>query len=126
MVWVVRKISQAKWLEQETLEPGAIAADAVTTDLRTNSNGLSLWICEDPTDRNELHQVVIALGSVRERPDKIDLVWLNRGDVESAGIRLNETPGNTNVRSLQSLHLDAVCLDLSRLNKPASLCADGI
>jgi hypothetical protein len=126
MDWLVRKISQAKWRHQSGLELGAIAADAVTTDLRTQSNGLSLWACEDPSDQAKFDHTILALGSGLDRLSIIDVVWLDAQDLAAAAIRLKETLGNTPVSSLRSSHVDAECLDLSKLVKLAHLCADGV
>ena len=61
MGWLVRKISRARWKELEELESGAIAADAVTKDLKTEGNQLSLWTCENPGESSELRKAILAL-----------------------------------------------------------------
>lgn len=47
MPWLVRKIAQNKWLNPEDLPHDAVGADAITADLRTGHDRLSLWTCVD-------------------------------------------------------------------------------
>lgn len=113
-MYLVRKISRAKWNRTERLGIGEIPADAVTADLRTTSNALSLWASADEGDE-ALEDAVLALVSGAERLDKVDVVWIERARFDEAGVELSETPGRTPVVDLVDSHVDAVRLDLVRL-----------
>ena len=104
---------------------GEIGADAITADLRTRGNTLSFWICQTP-ETSELQEVVLAFAAGWKRPDKLDLVWIERELIESSGIRLDATKGNTRVVDLQNQHVDATHLDLWRLGKLAEHVAEAI
>lgn len=128
MVWVVRKISKAKWKKPagEGSKSDTIAADAVTADLRTEKNQLSFWLCIDPRDSAELNKVVLALATLYERPNIMDVAWLDGNVLKSVGISLDPTDGKTKVVTLQSLHVDAGPFDLSTLATLAHLFAESI
>ena len=46
-MYLVRKITRAKWDRTDQLGEVEIPADAVTADLRTTDNALSLWASPD-------------------------------------------------------------------------------
>ncbi|MFH0821581.1 MAG: hypothetical protein V2B18_02430 [Pseudomonadota bacterium] len=126
MVWVVRKIKRSVWLEKEDLGRDAIGASAVTGDLRCKNNALSLWVCEDPSNSDELEKVVLALGSLYNSLEIMDLAWFSKEDIESAGVAVKKTPGGSHVQSVNDLHVDAVRLDLCRLNILAKKIAEAV
>jgi len=126
MGWLVRKISRAKWEPKTDLEPTFIAADAVTIDLRTSNNRLSFWECGHDEEGIEVSKVAVALAGGLERPDRIDIAWVEKQLVESIGIKFEKTEGDTPVTDLKGLHLDAISLDLSRMEKLARILAEVI
>ena len=126
MAHVVRKISRAKWEPREELGSDAISADAVTSDLRTSGNRLSFWECADPENESELRQVILALAGAFDRIDKIDVVWIKRDAAEEKGIVFKECKGRTRVADLQERHLDAIRLELNKLNVLAKLLASAV
>lgn len=113
---LVRKVTRAKWSSSE-LGEGEIPADAISVDLRTSGNTLSLWESPSP---GELHEVVLALAAAGDRIDKIDVVFIDRQRIDDLGIELSRTPGDTPVLDLVSRHVDATRLDMVRLGSFAS------
>jgi hypothetical protein len=126
MGWLVRKISRAKWEPKPELEPTFIAADAVTIDLRTSNNRLSLWECDQDQAEAELSKVAVALAGSLERPDKLDIAWFEKSLLESIGVQFEKTEGDTPLTDLKCLHVDAVSLDLSRIEQLSRLLAHAI
>ena len=130
MGYIVRKISRAKWEPKEELGVDAIAADAVTADLRTTGNCLSFWECSDPNNREELKEIALALATPAnresDRVDKIDLAWIERKAVEGKGITLERTQGDTRIPHLRLKHIDAIHLDLNKIGILAKLLAHSV
>jgi len=114
MTYLARKITRAKWARKDGLDGTAIPADAVTADLRTSSNNLSLWKCS-AVDDDELKMIALALASGAERIDKIELVLLEENSLVTNGIAVTPTEGRTPIESLQNEHVDAVGLDYTKL-----------
>jgi hypothetical protein len=118
MPFLARKVTRAKWEVPSDIGRQEIPADAVTTDLRTTSNTLSFWRCENAGD-DELRRVVLALAAAAERVDKVDVVWIAQATLEGAGIALKESEGRTPVAEMAKKHVDALHLDLVRLGNIA-------
>lgn len=125
MSWLVHKISRVKW--DATIGPNKISADAVTVDLRTNNNELSLWKIAS-LERAELEKVATALAASRQRQrvDPIDVAWIALKELRRRKIRLHDTPGNTAAVAYRNLHVDAKELDLASLSKIARVFARSI
>lgn len=123
-MYLVRKIAIKKW-DSSSSGADKISADAVTGDLRTSGNSLSLWCCQDSQD-SQLQEVVLALASVQDRPQKIDIAWIEKQEAEDKGIKFKATAGNTVVENLQEMHIDAIDLDLGKLGLIAELIADAV
>jgi len=124
-MYLVRKISRAKWDPTDRLAAGEIPADAVTADLRTSGNALSLWASAD-ADAEAVNDAVLALVAGADRIDKIDVVWIQRAKFGEVGLELDETPGRTPVTDLKGRHCDAVHRDLVRLGCLAQQVADAL
>ncbi|MBN2384611.1 hypothetical protein JXQ70_17190 [bacterium] len=114
MVYFVRKITRAKWDINESLSTGEIPADGVTFDLRTQSNSLSLWQLESPSDK-EIKNIAIALATAATRVDRMDLTWIEEVKLSKSGITIHKSDGRTPVESLKCNHVEIKNLDLERL-----------
>lgn len=123
MVWLVRKLTRAKWEATDGIEQQEIPADAVTSDLRTTGNKLSFWKCENITN-TDLCDVVLAMAAAAERIDRMDLVWIERTAL--GGIVFEDSPGRTPIADMVGRHTDAVSLDLDRLGKVARQIAEAL
>ena len=124
-MFLARKITRPKWGDQPIVGPAQIPADAVTVDLRTQRNSLSFWKCGDGTT-SELEGPVLALASVMERIDKIDLVWVPQEELVAADQKLRSTKGRTLVADMVDQHADVYDLDYGRLGEIASCVVKAI
>ena len=113
-MYLARKISRAKWDPKEDLADGEIAADAVTADLRTNGNRLSLWRCGDGTPE-QIDDVVLALTASYDQVGVCDIAWIAEEELTAAGQVWEESDGHTTVDELVKQHVDLVRLDYERL-----------
>jgi hypothetical protein len=129
-LWLVRRINIAKWdnshHNQEGIEGDAIGSSAVTGNLRTENNNLSVWICHDPQSEYQLNKVFLALGCIRQSEQNLTLAWVKEEDITNAGLTIMETDGNTPAQSLVNMHRDIRYLDSDKLIKIARIFADAI
>ena len=120
----------ARMIRAQRWEPGPgegeIAADAVTSDLRTKDNELSMWLCSGNEDLSTLEAVALALAAGFERTEKLQLVWIGKDELLQAGISLATTKGNTPVSSLSDRHVDLKGLDYVRLGSVAKLVSEAV
>jgi len=127
VAFLARKISRAKW--DPGPGPGEIRADAVTGDLRTEDDDLSMWICPQSGGLDlpsNLSDVVLALASGSKRVDKIDVAWISIEALHAQGLAPTPTAGETPVASLQDRHVDLQQLDYERLGKVARLLSSAV
>lgn len=117
-MYLVRKITQAKWRSNRELSEGEVSADAVTADLRTRGNSLSFWQC-DTEKKGDLEDAALALAAAAHRVDTFDIVWLRNEELRSDGQTLRKTRGQTPVGELVDLHVDVCRLDYVRLGRVA-------
>ena len=118
MVFLVRKITRTKRLqgaELDKTECRDIPADAITIDLKTNNNALSVWWIASDTD---LPEVVLALSSNMEHLNKIEVVYINEQDLLDQGMIVDsERNGLTAVTSLAQIHRDIAEMTWTTLGK---------
>ena len=113
-MFFVRTYSPAKWKPRDHLAAGEIAADAVTLDLRTTNDALSVWRCENG-DKSDLDEVVLAIAAGRERLDRCFVVCLSGDELEEDGVSWTPSAGRTPVSDLAERHADLCRLDYARL-----------
>ena len=124
-MFLARKITRAKWEPKQGFAHGEIPADAVTVDLRTHGNSLSLWQCGDAT-LYEVEEAALALATAGNKVDKLDIVWLSDDDLRADGQNWDETEGRTPVTDLITQHVDLSLLDYARLGMFAHRIAAAI
>jgi hypothetical protein len=115
---LVRKISRAKWQTFVHENGKPVTADAVTGDLRTRYNNLSLWKI---SDLSEIHEAALAIVSGQERLDAIDLAALDEKELIEKGFSIQDTLGETPVKDLQEIHRDIVSLTCNDLHPLAQV-----
>ena len=115
-MFLARKITLAKWKVNRELSEGEISADAVTADLRTRENKLSFWRCGSET---EVEDAALAIAATRDNVDKLDIVWVDEGELKTNGQTLEDTEGQTPVTELIERHVDVCRLDYVRLGNVA-------
>ena len=119
MPLLVRKITMSKWrLRNDRLsdEDVYISADAITNCMKTAENTLSTWVVQT---RDEIPEAVLAIASLHQHIDTIDVVCLDLFFLESQGIHLKSTPGNTPVKDLVDRHKDIFNLTYKSLGTVA-------
>lgn len=117
-MFLARKVTRAKWDRRKGLREGEVAADAVTTDLRTRDNALSFWQCGSGS-AEEIRSAALALAAGLERLDKVELVWIPASDLVEDGLEVSNSLGRTPIEGLAERHVDVRQLDYSRLGKVA-------
>ena len=126
-MFLARKISLPKWKQHPDLAEGELRADAVTADLRTVDNALSVWQCGDnEATEKDVQEAALAMASIMDRADTIDLAWLGKDELEQAGHIVRQTNGETNVLDLRSHHFDICELNYTRLGDIASRIAKAV
>lgn len=124
-MYLARKVTLRKWDASQDLAEGEISADAITADLRTRDNALSLWQCESPS-QEESEDAVLALAASGDRIDKMDLVWLTSDVLQADSQQYDQTDGGTQVADLAERHFDVKRLDYVRLGKIAGRVVEAI
>jgi hypothetical protein len=105
MPYFVRKISMVKWIPEENIadNPFDVSADAITADLRTKSNTLSVWQIEN---ENNIEDAVLAIVSGFDKIDTFDVVWIEKEELDKRGIKFVQSPGDTPISHLVDTHID--------------------
>jgi hypothetical protein len=111
MPFVLRKISRAKWREAQTHPPGGqpvsiervMQAD-VFSDLKTDTNLLSVWHIEDSLAN--LENVLTALAANCERFTNVDYVLLDGDVLEALSIDMKQTEGASVDQNVNQWHRD--------------------
>lgn len=122
---LARKITRAKWQPKSGIGGGKIPADAVTADLRTQSNSLSLWECGGAT-QEDVEAVALALAVAGDRIDKIEIVWFSDDELRAGGVRISQTPGRAPIAEMSRRHYDAQNLDYEQLGVIADCVAKAL
>jgi hypothetical protein len=107
MGYLVRKIAPAKWSNVQSLE--ALSADALTADLRTTNNTLSLWEIDN---KDELSNAVLALAISKKakKIEKMDLVLIPEKTIRKKHFSIHASPGDTFAEGLSDTHREVVDL----------------
>jgi len=103
MSLLIRKIEKAKWMQNDIVGGEDVSADAITNCMKTKGNTLSTW---EISEESDISDAVLAIVSVHQHLDTIDIVCLKRSSLESQGLKLQSTPGNTPVKDLINQHVD--------------------
>ena len=117
-MFLARTVTRSKWEPKSGVQAGEIAADAVTSDLKTQDNALSFWRCSSGT-RGDFEYAALAIAAGRKEVAKVEIVWLDDEDMQADGQTLTDTDGRTPITELVSLHVDMCRLDYERLGKVA-------
>lgn len=119
---LIRKIDKAKWLNGDTpREPPS--ADAITNDLRTSKNTLSVWRIND---EKELEEAVLAIVSGQDHLETIDVVMLDDDFFVKCSIATETTKGQTPVADLVDTHRDVCQLDFWTIGMVAEHIVENI
>ena len=103
MALLVRKINRAKWKIHPDITIEEIPADAITHCLKTSQNSLSTWRI---LDRGRLPDAVLAILAAGDHIETFDVVCIDSDLLESDGISLENTEGNTKFKNYRKEHVD--------------------
>ena len=124
-MFLVRKVTRAKWDGKAVFADGEIPADAITIDLKTQGNTLSFW--RSPTSTSgDLDEVALAIAANRERAERLQIVFIYLDEIQTDEQVLRDVAGQTPVTDLKPLHVDVCRLDYVRLGKVARRVADAL
>ncbi len=118
-MFLIRKITRAKWGLKQGLSSEEIPADAVTVDLRTKGNSLSFWKCKSDS-RENIEEVALAIVAAGNSIERLDLICIANDKLQEDGQTWKDTDGRTPVEDLVKQHVDVYRLDYVRLGKIAS------
>lgn len=118
-MFLVRKITRAKWESKKELSSEEIPADAVTVDLRTKDNSLSFWECELDSKEN-IEEIALAIVAAGHHIERLDLIWIADEKFKEDGQTRKYSEGRTPLEDLAKQHVDVYRLDYVRLGKIAS------
>lgn len=124
-MFLIRKITRAKWGLKQGLSSEEIPADAVTVDLRTKGNSLSFWKCKS-NSRENIEEVALAIVAAGNSIERLDLICIANDKLQEDGQTWKDTDGRTPVEDLVKQHVDVYRLDYVRLGKIASRIATEI
>jgi hypothetical protein len=110
--YLARLVRRKRWQPRGSDD---VAADALG-DLRSQGNKLSFWRCNQ--DDASLADVVLALASTRDRPDKLEFVVVPVAELREA-FRMDSTPGETPARDVRDRHVDLTDLTARSLTRLA-------
>ena len=119
-MYLLRKITKRRWGQDPDLPSGSIQAEAITHDLMTTGNALSMWKSETLTER-DIEDAVLAFSAASNRTDKADFVWIDDSLVRRSGLSLTARPAELKSAWLANLHLDVIHLDYVLLGRFATL-----
>lgn len=124
MAYYIRKISPAKWPQKgKSVKVGEVRADAITGDIRTSEDTISLWRIEDI---DELEQAVLALASAGDKAVTYNVLSIPEEMMEKYNLELKETDGNTPVRELAKTHRDVVNVTYAGLGRFAQVIMEAL
>ena len=111
-----RKIWNTKWIQNEIEAGEPPSADAVTQDLWTDGNCLSLWRVPDGSNVDD---AVVAQVTMFEHLESIDVVCVDEQALRDRGVIIEDVPGETKIPELAALHVHAADLDVNTLSEVA-------
>jgi hypothetical protein len=112
---LARKLKRARWGTPTTgIAAGAIPADAITQDLKTESNQLSFWEFDDTSIAFKEAALAFVAG-FDKLTGAIDIALIDSSDLAATGVTLSASPGGTPVADLTLKHRDCSPLDATRL-----------
>lgn len=122
MSYVLRQITGARWLGLGTPKSdGDFPADPIT-DLKTDSNNLSVFFIEDA--KRDIDTALIGLASNKNEVQKLTYALIKLKDLEKEGFKITANTGKTPSGKANHLHGEIEGLTVDGLAKLARLISD--
>jgi len=116
VTFVLRLVRQGRWDtadEFDWLAESDIPADPLADFADTTENRLSVWLVDD--QKKGLDRVLAGLAANREKTDKPDYVLFPTSILESAGIELEQSGGNTPDGRVNETHRNLIHLSATQV-----------
>ena len=125
MPYLVRKISRAKWDNEDFdyINNDNPPADAMTSCLRTFNNELSTWLIDDLKDLDKAILCLIT-GSKQENLNTIQLIYFEVEEINIRGLSIENTDGDTVITQYQNMHFDIKNLSYNTLGTVKDIVLD--
>lgn len=120
----LRKVRRGKWVKHPTFnwpEDSGLHCDALD-DMQTHECNLSVFAIKDVGDRR---RVAVALAATREEFAVMDYVVFEGSGLESLGITIRQTAGDTPDVDVNELHYNLGNLTVKRLAQLTEIISDG-
>lgn len=113
---LLRAFMCTKWEENKGRNLVDFGTDAFTKCTKTTGNTLSVWASEtlDFTSK-EAKELIVAFATSMERPESIDMIWLDEQELKDKGLNLEATPGDTKFTKLIDKHFNIDQLTYQKL-----------
>jgi hypothetical protein len=119
---LVRMLEKQKWEKVNLIELGHIKtpADTITSDLKTASNTLSLWLVENMKD---IPKGVLALAVSRNKITRLDVMIFEDHELTEKGLLFKNTPenGHCPIEVFNDNHFDLTEMDYEKIGKFSEL-----
>ena len=124
MSYFVRKFAKPKWTRTAINDnPFDIPSDVICSDLKTADNTLSVWEIEDET---KLEDAVLAITSGGDRLDTIDIIWIEKREIEMKGVSYKQSPGDTPIKQFVDTHVDLCQLSYYKIGLVAESISEKV
>lgn len=120
----LRKVRRGQWAKHPAVdwpEDSGLSCDALN-DMRPDKCSLSVYAIMDVADRK---RVAVALAATRDEIAHIDYAIFEGSSLESLGIAIRQTKGDTPDRDVNELHYNLGNLTVKRLAQLAEIVSDG-
>lgn len=113
---LLRTFMCTKWEENKGKKLVDFGTDAFTKCTKTTGNTLSVWSSGSFDFKStEAKELIVAFATSMERPDSIDLIWLDEGELQEKGLVLEYTPGDTKFIKMIDRHVNISELTYEKL-----------
>lgn len=120
----LRKVRRGKWVKHPSddwPEDSGLSCD-VLDDMQTNECALSVYAITDATDRK---RVAVAMAATKQEIALVDYIVFDGSSLESLGVTIQQTKGDTPDSGVNELHYDLGNLTLKRLAQLTEIVSAG-
>lgn len=123
MGFFARMIERQKWERLKTVGHTKTPADTLQSELKTDSNNLSLWLAESS---GELSNAVLALAVARNKITRLDVLILDQQEYEQKGFTTvnSQENGLSAYTDFNEFHYDLVAIDYEKLGVLSQMIID--
>ncbi|EID4390596.1 TPA: hypothetical protein RQJ54_003710 [Vibrio vulnificus] len=113
---LLRTFMCTKWEENKGKALENYGTDAFTKCTKTTGNTLSVWSSASfDFESTEAKDLIVAFATSMDRPDSIDLIWLDEDELQEKGLSFEQTPGETKFIKMRDRHVNIAELTYEKL-----------